>query len=1136
MKCSHCHSENRDGIQFCEECGAKLEIECPSCKTKIPPGKKFCGKCGSALMQISDPPHTPNNNAAPNVPLQHAAVSDENFVPSEGERKFVTILFSDISGYTAMSERLDPETVREITGRVFAKISEIAAKYEGFIEKFIGDAAMAVFGATKSHEDDPIRAVKAAVDIHKSVESINSEYRDTIQQSLAMHSGINTGLVVTGKIDMEKGTHGLSGDPINIAARLSGLGEKGDILVGPDTYAQAEGFFDFEKLAPRTLKGKAKPVQIYRLITQKERPRKIHRLQGVRARLIGRKVEMTQLESALKNLQNGSGSIFAVYGAAGTGKSRLIEEFKASVDPAQIQWIEGFAYPFTQNVPYYPLVNLLSNVFQIKESDPQSAVKEKIETGLKTLIDPNLDLIPYIGGLFSLPYNEIENVSPEFWMSQVEKATRILLSAIGHSGPTIVCLEDLHWGDPSFLKLIRAILGDTRDPIMFLCVYRPLVTLFSSHQVKCMVSPYHEIELKDLSASDSQDMVESLLNTSDVPSELHQFIQNKIEGNPFYLEELVNSLMETGILIADDNGWHMTKTVAESEISSTIHGVIAARLDRLQRKTKRILQEASVIGRSFYFDILKRVTDLSENIEQHLSGLERLDLIKARSFEPDLEYIFKHALTQEVVYNGLLIKERLKIHARIARVIEQLFADRLPEFYETLAFHYKRSHSIPAAVDYLMKAGEKSLKRYAVQEAHEYYNDAYRLMMDNPAFMKDHQDLFYHLLNKWSLVYYYRGDFKEQTGLLKSHQPEAEKIKSPEIKAMFYGWLGWVLMFRKELEESYRYLRKALSLGLEIGNQKILGYAYTWLIWLCGSMDRYEEAYSYWEKAIEIAKTIESDQYLYFKSLGGISHITMYSGRKAKACYDAGIKVLSFGQKHSNTRSQVVGHICIGHSHASDGNHQAALKSYIKALQIATDPFYTEWARVLVGISYFMLGDLTKAEEALTKVAAYIEACGCETMSSATYPLLGAIMVGKGKMSEGLDMILQAYRMDQEKKWGFGIATGEYTLAKLYFQIAQGKEKPKMTVLMKNFSFVMKNVPFALRKAEEYFRKAIATSKKYRTQGLLGQSYYDLGQLYLLKNKKSLAKACFSYAEDVFKELEAAKYSANARRMLRSLE
>jgi predicted ATPase len=299
-------------------------------------------------------------------------------------------------------------------------------------------------------------------------------------------------------------------------------------------------------------------------------------------------------------------------------------------------------------------------------------------------------------------------------------------------------------------------------------------------------------------------MVESLLNTSNVPPELNQFIQEKIEGNPFYLEELVNSLIETGTLVVDDTGWHLTRTIAESEISSTIHGVIAARLDRLKNETKRVLQEASVIGRAFYFDILKRVTDLSENIEQHLSGLERLDLIKTKSFEPDLEYIFKHALTQEVVYNGLLIKERLKIHARIAHVIEKLFADRLPEFYETLAFHYKQSNSVLEAVDYLMKAGEKSLKRYAVQEAHEYYNDAYRLMIDNPAHRKDNRDLFYHLLNKWSLVYYYLGDFKEQTGLLKLHQPEAEEINSPEIKAMFYGWLGWALMFRKELEDSFR--------------------------------------------------------------------------------------------------------------------------------------------------------------------------------------------------------------------------------------------------------------------------------------------------------------------------------------------
>ena len=233
-----------------------------------------------------------------------------------------------------------------------------------------------------------------------------------------MHTGINTGLVVTGEVDMEKGTHGVAGDTINLAARLSSLGKEGDILVGPDTYAQAEGYFDFETLEPAEIKGKAKPIQVYRFKSHKEQPRKVHRLQGVRAKLIGRKVEIAQLKTALDNLRNGKGSTFTICGTAGTGKSRLVEEFKASLDIKEIQWLEGNAYPYAQNIPYFPLINLLNRTLQIEESDTQEKVREKIESGLTLLISEEKEIIPYIGSLYSLSYSEIDDVSPEFWKSK----------------------------------------------------------------------------------------------------------------------------------------------------------------------------------------------------------------------------------------------------------------------------------------------------------------------------------------------------------------------------------------------------------------------------------------------------------------------------------------------------------------------------------------------------------------------------------------------------------------------------------------------------------------------------------------------------------------------------------------------
>ena len=325
-------------------------------------------------------------------------------------------------------------------------------------------------------------------------------------------------------------------------------------------------------------------------------------------------------------------------------KAVLVEEFKSSLDLNKIQWLEGHAYPYAQNIPYYPLINMLNHTFQIDETDSHENVRKKLESGLSLLVEIKKDVIPYIGSLYSLSYPEIDEVSPEFWQMNLQKAVQVILFALAKKGPTVICLEDLHWADPSFIELIRNIISDFRGSVLFLCIYRPTITLFSNQQIYDMVNPYHEIRTQDLSPSESQDMVESLLKTENIPYELQKFIQGKVEGNPFYIEELINSLVESKTLISENEKWIIVKKLSDSDISSTIHGVISARLDRLEIEAKRILQEASVIGRDFYYEIINKISDVNSNIDNYLFGLERLDLIKTKSVQPDIEYMFKTCL------------------------------------------------------------------------------------------------------------------------------------------------------------------------------------------------------------------------------------------------------------------------------------------------------------------------------------------------------------------------------------------------------------------------------------------------------------------------------------------------------------
>ena len=411
-------------------------------------------------------------------------------------------------------------------------------------------------------------------------------------------------------------------------------------------------------------------------------------------------------------------------------------------------------------------------------TDSSENVREKLESGIEQLVGQTDDVVPYIGGLYSLNYPEVEEVSPEFWKSQLQEAIQAILTALAKRASTVFFLEDWHWADPSFVGLLKRACLEIRQPAIVLCIYRPTFSLFSSHQVSSIGKLFHEIQLTDLSLSDTQDMLESLLQTNRIPSDLKHFVQGKAEGNPFYLEELINSLIESETLVRYNGNWQITKPITDSDISSSIHGLISGRLDRLEKETKRILQEASVIGRAFLYEILKRITVIEGLVDQSLSGLERLDIIRAKSLQPELEYIFKHALTQEVVYNGLLKKERREIHERIGLVIETLFQNRLAEFYETLAFHYARSNAAAKAVNYLVKSGEKSLARYAVEEAHQYFQKAFDILTPKEDKSEAEKVLLIDTLNSWGYAFYYLGDVKNFIDRFSSYQDLAESLNN----------------------------------------------------------------------------------------------------------------------------------------------------------------------------------------------------------------------------------------------------------------------------------------------------------------------------------------------------------------------
>jgi len=1090
-------------------------MECPECKNDIPEDSQFCNKCGCHLTKGTD--------------------RSEGTCVMDSERKLVTVMFSDMSGYTIMTERLDPEEVKEIMSQIFGKITEIIKNYDGFIERFIGDAVMAVFGVPKVHEDDPIRAIRAARDIHSAVEAFSPQFEKKIGRSLTMHTGINTGLVVTGEVDVEKGTHGLTGDAINLASRLEGLAKSNEIIVGESTYQLTKRHFNFEAIEPTQVKGKKEPVPTYKMLSLLDQQAITKTLKGVQSKLVGRETEMNQLIEAVENLKQGKGSIVSIVGDAGTGKSRLTREFRANIAASKVQWREGHAYPYTQNMAYYPLTNLLTYAFQIRENDKPDLIKDKVENGVQELLWDKPKAKNYIGGLFSIIYEDIDEMSPEFWQKQLHLSVQQLLEALAGRGPTVILFEDLHWADASFIDLLYLLLENTRHPVLFVCVYRPSFNLYPGGKPNSVACPYHEIILLDLSWDHTQSMLQSLLGSHLLPEKLSYFIKQKAEGNPFYLEEVVNSLIESGILVSDNENWKLTRALDLNDIPPTIQGVLIARLDRLEKETKRILQEASVIGRAFFYQVLNRVTELSSGVDESLLGLESLDLIRSRTRDQDLEYIFKHALTQEVVYNGLLKKERKQIHERIAIVMEQLFIDRLPEFYETLAFHFSRGLSLNKAINYLMKAGKKCLARYSIEESHQYYKQAYEILDGKSDKSNTENELLIDLIIEWTYVLYYRGYFKEMSEILFANKRIAETLEDKTKLGIYYSWYGFSLFNQNMVSESYPWLEKALQIGEESEDQLVIGYACTWLTWYYAAIGKFDRAIKHGERTLDISNTYKSDAYLYFKSLGGLGFAYCGKGDMLKTL-EIGNTLIDYGNKHSNIRSLTIGHGVVAAAYNYDNDLSTAIGIYEKAIEVGVEPYYVEFIRMNLILAYITNDQFHEAENAIDCVVNFSQKTGAWIAGAPAHAFSGAVLISKGKMSDGLKRLEEGKQELFKNGSVFYSLVCEYIIAKIFSRLAERSEPITLSLMVKNIGFLVKNAPFAGQKAEALFQHVIAVSKEMGSKPIMGSACLDLGLLYMNMKKKNRANKYISKAYKLFEESGSVVYLKQASEALKSLQ
>ena len=542
-------------------------------------------------------------------------------------------------------------------------------------------------------------------------------------------------------------------------------------------------------------------------------------------------------------------------------------------------------------------------------------------------------------------------VDLEAFQSVLRASVARLLDVVAARAPTVVCLQDLHWVDPSTATLVRDLVGTISEPVVMICNFRPGFELGAPNE--------RLLHLSELSARQSREQLMSLLDGAEPPDDLLALVTARADGNPFFVEELVNTLVDDGVLARQGDKWVLTTRLEEVTVPPTIRGLIAARIDNLAPEPRRVLREASVVGREFLYRIMQSVTGAPDDLEGSLAGLSAADLIRERDNDADLEYIFKHALTQEVAYDGLLRRDRQLLHERVARGIEAQLGDRANEFVETLAYHYQRSGHVVEAVDFLRRSGRKALDRYALAEAHRQYRAAYDLLTsedeDTLAVDRATRDrLLIETIIEWAQCHYYTCEIGALRDLQERHRDLPAAVGDDVLTARWIAWVGMVTWQVERITDADRHLNEALELARRCGDPTAEGYALAWLTWVAaqaGDLSRVVEAGEALERVVPLVADPHDRLYVQIKGLGGVGGALARRGetKAATACAD---ELLDIGQRTGNRRAAAMGHMVMMGASLSRGDEYAAKAATRAALACDADPMYVLFARAwATGIS-----------------------------------------------------------------------------------------------------------------------------------------------------------------------------------------
>ena len=1118
MKCPKCQTENSETRKFCSECGAKLLLICPQCGFENLPQDKFCGECGHNLS-------IPSEAKPKELSFDEKLAKIQQYLPKdltqkilaqkdkiEGERKQVTVMFCDMEGFTTLTEKLGSEETYALMDQVYEILIHKVHDYEGTVNELTGDGIMALFGAPIALEDAPQRAIRSALAIHREI----TGFSDRIKHEkgippLKMRVGIHTGPVVVGTLGNDLRVEFKAvGDTVNLASRMEGLAEAGTTYVTGETFKFTEGLFRFEALGEKEVKGREEPVKVYRVIAPSTRRTRfdVSAERGLTP-FIGRERELELLLDGFQRAKSGKGQAFSIVSEAGLGKSRLLYEFRKTVVNEDVTFLEGRCLSYGRGVAYHPIIDILKSNFDIHEGEGDQEVREKVKKGLRVIGLDEASNLPYFLELLSVKESGIDQISmsPEAKKDRISEAIKRIVLKGSEVRPLIIAFEDLHWLDKSSEDVLRNHLESIPGSrVLLIFTYRPeFVHTWGAKS-------YHsQLTLHRLSNRESLEMASSILGTREIERTLEELILGKTEGVPFFIEEFIKSLKDLKIIERKENIYRLSKDIQQLTIPSTIQDVIMARVDSLPETAKEVLQTGSVIEREFSYPLIKRIMNLPEQeLLSQLSVLKDSELLYERGIYPQSNYIFKHALTREVVYDSILAKRKKKLHEEIGNTIEELYKDNLSEHYEVLSGHYLLSENYSKSAEYSRLAGRKAEKTAS-------FNDAIAYAKTRVASLERLTrtgDIEKQIIDARTVLGLYIAQMNYFVEAKEAIDPIIDLATKHDYKrrlCQIYTILGTYYWSGEEnYPEAFKAFEEALKISEEGKDIVSLVLASSWFGYALGANCEFERAIKFLQRAIDInvaAKTfwgiaITKSNLAYF------SH--WYHGRidlQFKTSNDG----LQIAEESGDIYSKAIAYTSHGTSCYGKGLLEEAEKYVLKGLEFCERINISGWD----GIAEYTLGDIHYEVENFQRSKEHYEKGIWAFERNRLFPS----WVGWGKVASTRSKV-----KNKEK---------DVNLESLYAHSRNNKVKVAEGWIQRYIGEILLNIDDRhMSESEHWIQKAIEADQRNRVMFQLGKDYALYAELFKRKGDRPKARENLGKAIEIFKECGADGWAEKAEKDL----